>query len=80
MTLRVTSLLVVQQTLQFYTSSMTVKKAVKKVVDKVKSVVTPKEVTPKVVKTETTPKCHNCSSHGEQCYICTPVFEDTFGK
>ena len=44
---------------------MTVKKAVKKVVDKVKSVVTPKEVTPKVVKTETTPKCHNCSSHGE---------------
>lgn len=53
---------------------------VKKVVDKVKSVVTPKEVTPKVVKTETKPKCHNCSSRGEQCYICTPIFEDTFGK
>lgn len=59
---------------------MTVKKAVKKVVDKVKSVVTPKEVTPKVVKTETKPKCHNCSSRGEQCCICTPIFEDTFGK
>lgn len=55
---------------------MSVKKAVKKVVDKVKGVVTPKVA---VVKTEQVKsQCANCSSQGEQCSVCTPIFTDTF--
>ena len=54
---------------------MSVKKAVKKVVDTVK-----KAVAPKVVKTETvkTVTCSNCTGKGEQCSVCTPIFVDTF--
>lgn len=54
---------------------MSVKKAVKKVVDTVKKV-----ATPKVVKTEVVEKtaCSNCTGKGEQCSVCTPIFVDTF--
>lgn len=55
---------------------MSVKKAVKKVVDKVKGVITPKVTVVKTEKSET--KCANCSSQGEQCSVCTPTFTDTF--
>lgn len=57
---------------------MTVKKVVRKVVDKVKSIVTPKVV---VVKTEVQKTvCSNCNDSGRHCSVCTPVFHDTFGK
>lgn len=54
---------------------MSVKKAVKKVVEKVKEAVAPKVVKAEVVKTSS---CTNCSSKGEQCSVCTPIFVDTF--
>ena len=52
--------------------------AVKRVVDKIIKKVKP---TVKVVVTKTESKggkCPNCSSKGEQCYICTPTFSDRF--
>lgn len=55
---------------------MSVKKAVKKVVEKVKETVKPK-VVKAVVSTEKV-VCTNCSSKGEQCSVCTPIFTDTF--
>ena len=55
---------------------MAVKKAVKKVVVKIKEAITP-EV--KVVKSSAKKEeCANCTSQGEQCSVCSPVFEDTF--
>lgn len=56
------------------------KKIIEAVVDVIKGKT--EEVKPVEVKvTKTIAKkesCTNCTSNGEQCYICTPVFEDTF--
>ena len=51
--------------------------AVKKVVDAIKKVVTPKIV---VVKEESVVNnvCPNCENSGLQCAVCSKPFEDTF--
>ena len=58
---------------------MTIKKVVKKVVASVKKVISKPVV--EVAKVEVKLLgCYNCDNSGKQCSVCTPVFEDTFGK
>lgn len=58
---------------------MAVKKAVKKVVEKITAKVTVEKPVVTVTKSETKEnKCTNCTSKGEQCSICTPIFVDKF--
>ena len=58
---------------------MSVKKVVKKVVASVKKVISKPVV--EIAKVEVKENvCSNCENSGKQCSVCTPVFEDTFGK
>lgn len=51
--------------------------AVKKIVDVVKKVITPKIVLVKEEEVVST-VCENCNDSGLQCAVCSKPFEDTF--